>query len=333
MRRCRPAMSCAAMLTMAWGVLAGMASLASPATAPTATLTAAETSAATATTTSLTVTQSGIAGTDVSLSSTVTPAAAAGTVSWYDNGSAVPMNSTPTTPDPSGVATLDIPAGLTAGSHSIVAIFTPGSVTQFDSSQSVPQTFILQSPLTGACAQPGSRCTATANIAATIPVGNLLLSTPFTAGSPLSRGDLALNTGLSQYSTTIAFDGITVVDTRAGDLPWTLTAQATNLSDGLSNLGSLICAQNVGLTGVTSTPGTGFAGTMTLADNAAATPPIVPAAGACTGIQGLGGTAPHLVATASAGLGTDVLDGTLTVTAPTSTEPGLFTGTITLTVG
>ena len=30
---------------------------------------------------------------------------------------------------------------------------------------------------------------------------------------------------------------------------------------------------------------------------------------------------------------TDVLNGTLTLNAPTSTEPGLFTGTITFTVG
>jgi hypothetical protein len=71
---------------------------------------------------------------------------------------------------------------------------------------------------------------------------------------------------------------------------------------------------------------------VTTTDNTAATPPVGPSGGSCTGTQGLGGTTPHTVATASAGLGTDVLNGTLTLTAPTSTGAGLFTGTITLTV-
>jgi len=39
------------------------------------------------------------------------------------------------------------------------------------------------------------------------------------------------------------------------------------------------------------------------------------------------------VATTNYGLGTDVLNGTLILDAPTSTEPGLFTGSITFTVG
>jgi hypothetical protein len=287
----------------------------------------------TPTTTSLTVTQSGTAGTDVALSSTVTPAAAVGTVSWFDNGSTTPLNATAVTPNASGVATFDIPAGLAAGSHSIVAKFTPTNVANFQVSQSAPQAFVLQPQAVGACAQAGSQCTATANIQATVPVGTLVLTTPYTSTAPLILPNFALNTGLTQYSTTAPFNNITVVDTRSGDLPWTLTALASNLSDGGTHAGSLICSQNVGLTGVTSTPGTGFAGTVTPTANAAATPPVAPVAGACTGTQGLGGTAPHTVAAASAGLGTDVLNGTLTLTAPTSTEPGLFTGTITFTVG
>jgi hypothetical protein len=288
---------------------------------------------ATPTTTSLTVTQNGSTGSAIGLSSTVTPAAAAGTVSWYDNGSTTPLNATPVTPT-GGVATFSIAAGLAAGAHSIVAVFSPTSVTQFQVSQSAAQQFILQAPLVGACANAGSQCTDVQNIEATIPVGTLVLTSPYTAASPLNLGNLALAVGAqSQYSATAAFNGITVVDTRAGDLPWTLTALASNLTDGKANPGSTICGQNVGLTAVTSTPGTGFAGTVTPTANAAATPAVAPAGGACTGTQGLGGTTPHTVAAASAGLGTDVLNGTLTLTAPVSTEPGLFQGTITLTVG
>ena len=292
--------------------------------------------AATPTTTSLTVSQSGVAGTDVSLSSTVmagTTAVTAGTVSWFDNGSSTALNATPVTPNASGVATFDIPAGLAAGGHSIVAKFTPTNPVNFQASQSAPQAFLLQPPQTGACAQPGSQCTATANIQATVPVGTLVLTTPYTAASPLVLPTLALNTGLTQYSAAAPFNNIQIVDTRSGDLPWTLSALASNLSDGGTKPGSLICGQNVGLTGVTSTPGTGFTGTVTATANAAATPPVAPSGGACTGTSGLGGTTPHTVAVASAGLGTDVLNGTLTLTAPTSTEPGLFTGTITFTVG
>ena len=60
--------------------------------------------------------------------------------------------------------------------------------------------------------------------------------------------------------------------------------------------------------------------------------PATAVAPPCTGNSGLGGTA-HTIATATAGLGTDTLNGQLTLIAPTSTEPGLFTGTITFTVG
>ena len=299
----------------------------------------------TATTTSLTVSQNGFSGSDVSLSSTVvegptapapgTPVEA-GTVSWFDNGSATPLNPTPVTPSAAGVATFDIPAGLAQGGHSIVAKFSPTDVTQFEASQSAAQGFFLNPPQqTGSpCAQTGSQCTDIQNIQATIPVGTLVLTTPYTATNPLDLGTLALNSGLTEYtSAATAFNNIQIVDTRAGDLPWTLAALASNLSDGGTNAGSLICGQNVGLTGLASTPGPGFAGTVTTDNNPVPTAAVAPSGGACAGTAGLGGATPHTVATASAGLGTDVLNGTLTLVAPTSTEPGLFKGTITFTVG
>ena len=51
------------------------------------------------------------------------------------------------------------------------------------------------------------------------------------------------------------------------------------------------------------------------------------------GSLGLGGTSPHTIATVNHGLGSVEMAGTLTLIAPSSTEPGLFTGTITFTVG
>jgi len=294
---------------------------------------------ATPTATTLAVTQDGNAGDDVKLSATVVegPTAPApgtpvedGTVSFFDNGQPTALNSAPITPT-NGVAALDIPAGLAAGAHSIVAVFTPGADNQFESSQSAAQQFVLQAPQTGACAQTGSQCTDTQNIEATIPVGTLTISTPYTQSSPLNLGTLALNSGLTEYqSTPMPFGNITVVDTRAGDLPWTVQALASNLTDGHSNPGSTICGQNIGLVNITSTPGSGFVGVVTGASNPAASSVAAPP---CTATGGLGGTTAHTVATASAGLGTDVLNGTINLNAPTSTEPGLFTGTITFTVG
>jgi hypothetical protein len=295
----------------------------------------------TPTSTSLTVSENGTTGSPITLSSTVLAGATpvtAGTVSWFDNGSSTPLAGSGATPNASGVATDTISAGLGAGSHSIVAVFTPTNPANFETSQSTAQQFILQAPQTGACAQTGSQCTDTQNIEATVPVGTLVLSTPYTAAAPLNLGNLALNAGLTEYSATAPFNNISIVDTRAGDLPWTLTALASNLTDGGTHAGSTICAQNVGLTGVASTPGAGFAGVVTPTSNPAASPVVAPAGSpaACPttagGLFGAGGTA-VTVAAASAGLGTDVLSGTLTLDAPTSTEPGLFTGTITFTVG
>src|SRR5215469_6028537 len=295
--------------------------------------------AATPTSTALAVSQSGTTGSDVSMSATVTSSGSpvtAGTVSFFDNGSSTALNSSPVTPNASGVASLDIPAGLSAGSHSIIAVFTPTNVTQFESSQSAPQQFILQAPQAGACAQPGSQCTSVSNIEATIPVGTLVISTPYTAANPLNLGNLTLNSALTQYSGSAPFSNIQVVDTRSGDLPWTISALASNLTDGGTHTGSTICAQNVGLTALSSTAGSGFTGTVTTTNNPAANPAVAPGTTGCPaaagGLHGAGGTA-VTVATATVGLGTDTVNGTLTLNAPVSTESGLFTGTITFTVG
>jgi hypothetical protein len=303
----------------------------------TGTTTLTVTPPATPTTTSLSVSYTNTSA-PVSVSSTVEAAGSpidAGTVSWYDNGSSTPLNSSPVTPNASGVATDSFT--LAAGGHSIVAVFTPTSTATYEPSSSAPQAFDLQAPLTGACSQTGSQCTAVSSIEATIPVGTLVISTPYTPANPLNLGTMALNSSLTEYSATAPFSGVTVVDTRAGDLPWTVSALASNLTDGGSNLGSTICGQNVGLTGLVNTPGAGFAGTVTLTNNSPASPVVAPTTpGACPttagGLVGAGATA-VTVAAANAGLGTDVVSGTLDLNAPTSTEPGLFTGTITFTVG
>jgi hypothetical protein len=297
---------------------------------------------ATPTVTALAISQAYIPG-DVAVSATVVegPGAPgpgspvdAGAINFFSDYFSVPMNSTPVPLNADGTATFEAP--LTYGGW-VYAVFVPADVTQFESSQSPYLQYLNDS---GPCADFAGGCPDEQNIEATVPVGTLTISTPYTAANPLNLGNLELNSGLTEYTGTGSLSGITVVDTRAGDLPWTITALASNLTDGGSNRGSVICAQNIGLTGLASTPGSGFTGTVTTTDNPAAgtdgIPVVAPTAAGCPstagGLAGAGGIA-VTVATATQGLGTDSLTGTITLDAPTSTEAGLYTGTITFTVG
>lgn len=284
---------------------------------------------ATPTTTSLAVTQDGTAGHPITLTATVTPSAAAGSLDFFDNGSTTAIPGT-VNQSPAGTYTLSLPSGLAAGSHSVVAKFRATDVTQFQASQSSAQAFVLQPPAVGACAQTASQCTAASNIQVTVPTGTLVISTPYTAASPLDLGTMVLNSSAQTLSASAPFNNIQITDTRSGNLPYAVTALATNLSDGGSNPGSQIDAHNVGLTGLaTTTTGSGFTGTPVYTNHAAQSPPVAPG-GAST--AGLGGSAQTIIAV-DHGLGVLTANGLLTINAPASTEPGTFTGTITLTVG
>jgi hypothetical protein len=290
---------------------------------------------ATPTTTTLAVSGGYLtAGSSATLTASVTgpgsTANGSGTVAFYDNGSATAVPGTVTT-GPTGTYTLTVDSGFSAGSHSIVAKFAPTDVNVYQASQSAPQSFLTQAAQVGACAQPGSVCTDTQNVTATVPVGTLVINTPYTAAAPLDLGTLVLDPTTSATLTgTAAFEHIVVTDTRSGNLPWTVQAVASNLSDGGSNPNSVINAQNLGLDGLAQTSsGTGFTGTLTYTNRPAANG-VAPGA---PGSAGLGGGLPQTIITTDHGLGTVDIHGTLTLIAPSSTEPGTFAGTITFTVG
>jgi hypothetical protein len=296
----------------------------------TGTLTETVNPPATATTTNLAVTQNGFAGDDVKLVATVSPSTAAGTVAFYDNGATTAIPGTVTSS--AGTYTLDLPSGLSAGNHSIVAKFTPTSVTQFQASQSAGQAFVLQNHPVGACAQTGSKCTDTQNIQVEVPTGTLVISTPYTSDNPLNLHTMALDETGTYFTAKGSFNDIVVTDTRSGVdglNTYTVSAQSSPLSDGGTKPGSTINAQNVGLTGVTGTGSSGFTGTASYNENPAATPALGPLE---AGTAGLGGT-DHDVFTVTNSVGTFTANGVLTINAPTSTEAGIFTGTITFTVG
>jgi hypothetical protein len=287
------------------------------------------------TSTSLAVTQDGTAGDDVNLVATVSPAAAPGTVAFFDNGSSTAIPGTVTSNN--GVYTLDLPTGLAAGGHSIVAKFSPTDVTQFEASQSAPQSFSLQPPASNTCAHTPdandsrtNTCVDPQNVQVTVPAGSLVISTPYTSTNPLDLGTMQLQPNATELKASAPFKNIVVTDTRSGNLPYTVSALSTPLTDGKSNAGSTINAQNVGLTNINAVGSSGFAGVTTGTDNPAADPAVLPSDG---GSKGLGGTTAHPVISTDHGIGTLTVDGLLTITAPTSTEPGLFTGTITFTVG
>jgi hypothetical protein len=305
----------------------------------------------TSTTTSLTVNQDGFAGDTVSYNASVAiPAGAvcAGTVSFFDN-TTTQINTTPV-PVSTGAAPCTAPfsnsftAGV-AASHSITAVFTPpaGSTTLSTSTSTPPVTF-NQTVKPADCASAGATgsgsCTDTQNIQGTIPAGTLVISTPYTSTNALNLGTLNLDPTGTYFTGTATFGegtpqhDIFITDTRAGDLAWTAQAEASSLTDSPTpDANGTINGENVGLTNLAevAVTGNGFntaSSNVTTFSNPAAAPPVSPTD---TNLAGLGNAA-HDIAQAKQGFGSVGLTGLLTLNAPSSTEAGTFTGTITFTV-
>jgi hypothetical protein len=293
-----------------------------------------------ATATSLAVTQTGFVNTPITFDSDVTdvPTPASipqGTVSWYDNGSAVAAASAHT--DASGHATATLPSGFGAsGSHSVVAKFVPDNPALFEMSQSQPVVFDL-APTAG-CSLPGSICTDQQAFQVTVPAGSLVISTPWTPANPFDLGTMALDPTGTYLHTSAAFgtpslpgDGVTITDTRAGDLAWTASVTSSDFANG----SNLINACNLGFTGVTP---------VQIGANALGTPakPVlttdVPNGGS-GGIAAPGGVCstglaagPHAFATAAHGAGSVNIVGAMDLYAPTSTPAGTYMATVTFTI-
>lgn len=278
----------------------------------------------------VTTSSSGYTDTPYTFTATVSSAGAPtqvdnGSVSFYDNGSTTPLGTVAGTTGGQYV----LSATVAAGSHSVVAKFTPNDPTAIQASQSAPATFAAQDKPQGACTDPKSVCTDTQNIQTTVPVGTLVINTPYTSASPLVLPTMALTPTGDLLTTSATFADIKVTDTRSGNLPWTAKAQSSDLTDGTGHANGVINSQNVGLTGLATTGSTNYTGTTAFFDNAAA----VGVAPGTTGSLGLGGPTAHTIATSTNGLGTVVMAGTLTIKAPTSTEAGTFAGTVVFTVG
>jgi len=270
------------------------------------------------------------------------PRVSAGTVSFDATGAARPLGVTASgTGSGAGVYTLSVRFGA-VGPQSVVAVYAPpAGSTRYRGSMSPAVSFAVPR-----C------CAGVRTVADIVPAGVLSISTPYTDSDPLDLGTLTLNPSGTFFSASASldpdssdvptagagppdptFDGITVVDTQASNLPWTVTAWASELSDGGASALSLISGEDVGLTGLTAVavPGNPLtAADLTVVDQPAADPPVAPTD---TGSQGLGGPVPHVIVTdAGQAEGTIGINGTVTINAPSSTQAGTFGGIIVITL-
>jgi Bacterial Ig-like domain (group 3) len=303
--------------------------------------------AATPTKTALAVSQDGIAGDPISMTGTVTApggpvASTDGAVEFFDGSTDLG----PGTFSSAGQWGLSLPSGLSAGSHSITAVFTPADPTKLEASTGGPSTFLLTATTPpGSPCDPanGGQCTDTQNIQTSIPTGALVINTPYTPANPLILPNMALNAAGTEFTTSAGFDCIAVTDTTSGGLPFVAQAlalplQGSNLPSPLpAGAFTTINSENVGLTNLTKSIGGDtlcsdtqtYSGATGTTDNPAAEPAVPPSDG---NSFGLGGTTPHNVITGSGGVGTVTYGGKLTINAPTATASGLYQGTITFTV-
>jgi hypothetical protein len=261
--------------------------------------------AATPTTTALAVSPANTAAqfSTVSLTATVSPTAAAGTVQFSDGatalGSPVAVSG--------GTATLNT-STLSVGSHSFTATFTPSNTTAYLGSASAAVPYSVT-------AFSGSSATET--ITTTVVSGSLVISVPdsqVTLPSPTldSAGDL--------FTTNGALKPVTVTDTRAGNPGWTVSGVVNDFSDGQ---GHAINGENLGWTPAVVDNST--AQTVTVGASVASASGVAPGDGGTAGLKQA-----RTLATGT-GLGTSHLSASLTLNVPTTTVAGTYTATLTLT--
>jgi hypothetical protein len=181
---------------------------------------------------------------------------------------------------------------------------------------------------------PGTSPPDPQSVQVTVGGGSLAISTPYTPDHPFDLGTLQLDSAGNVLAASAAFgtlahpeDGITVVDTRPGVQGWAVSASATDFTD---NSGHSISAEDLGMIDLTPVflPGNALQSGIVVSNQPAAQPPVGPGD---PGTLGLKGTS-HVLALTDHGIGTVRLIGTMTLSAPTSTQPGTYAATVTFTI-
>ncbi|PPK68895.1 Ig-like domain-containing protein [Actinokineospora auranticolor] len=263
----------------------------------------------TQTSTALAVTPSGSvqAFTPVTLSATVAPASAAGTVQFYDGantlGNPVAVAG--------GSATLNT-STLAVGAHNFTARFTPANAALFAPSASVAVALDVT---------PFAGVSASENITTTVVAGELLISVAnqnVVLPSPVMAADGSLLT------TAGSLNPIKVVDTRAGNPGWNVSGQVSDFSNGAASINGA----NLGWTPKLVDK----AAVQNITVGAQVNPANAIAPGA-SAPAGLGLASSRTLATASAlgGNGTANLSADLALNVPTSTVAGTYSALLTLT--
>ena len=200
-------------------------------TSPAASITV--TAAPVTTTTTVAATSAdGKANHPATLAATLTPAAAAGNVTFtgtVNGGPVVTLASNVAVS--SGVASVVV-TGLSAGTWSISAAFT-GTAPFVSSASTTPASLVLtaSSPVAQTDDQP---------VTVTIPDGTLTITTPYTAANPLDLGTASLDDATSTWFTPVTVFGsatdqskaIQIVDRRAGAPGFTAQVASTPFQSG-----------------------------------------------------------------------------------------------------
>ncbi|WP_448631234.1 Ig-like domain repeat protein [Cellulomonas soli] len=283
-------------------VYAGDATYASSTSAPVAVTVAAAPARSTATTLAVDVV-AGAPYQDVTLTATVAPVDAAGTVT-FRNGSTVVA----TAPVTAGAASLKV-STFGAGTYAFTAEFAPTDPAAFQASTS---TAVAAEYVTSAVSVEQT-------VLVTVPVGTISLTTPYTPTSPLDLGTAVLDPADSTYSASGALKDIVITDSRAGNLGFTASVVSGAFLSGSSTFGG----EYAGLTDLVATQVAGNAlqaGDVTVTDNAPTAPGLA---------------TPKVFASYGAGktIGTARIDGVFRVDqVPSSVTPGQFAATVTFSV-
>jgi hypothetical protein len=251
---------------------------------------------ATATHTAVTGPAAAGVGDNVTLNATVTPNTAVGSVQFLD-GAAVLA----TQPVSGGTAQFSTTA-LTTGSHTITAKFVPTDPTAFGGSTSSPITVVITS---------GNVQAETINVNVPASQGPFIMTVSTT---PVNLGTATLSSDYTKFTASGTLSDVTVSDERNQTVPgWSVNGQMGSFSDGTHTI------PGSALGWVPAVKTQNPLGDVVAGSPVAATAP------------GLGTASTLASAAVGKGLHTSVLTAALSFQVPSNTQPGAYTGTLTIT--
>ena len=256
----------------------------------------------------------------VSITATVFPSDAVGTVDFFDGGTKIGTGVVR-----AGIASIT-KSDFSVQTHALTATFTPTNVNDFGASSTVDPLSFEVTPRTGPA--PASQ-TLQAQVDAT---GALTISLAPGEDGVVSFGTLALNSTADRLIAAGAMDSISISDTRFNNPGWELTAQATPFVGASSQ--AQVPAAYIGLVPTvmlaSGNQQTDRGKSDYVAAGASATPadPTSGTPATSGGIQGK-----VTIASAAAGWrGLAKVGATLALEFPVSTTPDSYVSTLTLTV-